>query len=443
VSVKEVSLSPGQAEAISRIKDWYEETDSQVFRMWGPAGTGKTTIARLVPEALGLSRYDFAAFSGKAAQVLRSKGCTPASTLHSLVYGAPINLQTDVTKLERQAELLETTLNTGRMPGMADNVSLSSEQLTDVRQRLASVVAEIAALKSQIRRNGPFLWPKKEDSPLVETGILIADEVSMVNERMAHDILDFGVRVLVLGDPEQLPPVGGEGYFTSQQPDVMLSEVHRQALDSPVLALATRVRLGGAVTTEEYASANRTDYTTFDQILCWRRATRWGAINYLRKELGRPAGVPVPGDKVMNLANNKDMGVFNGQTFWVIGVEPGRNEDEYLFTLCGEGDDQADSSSYVQMFGFAYGFTQEGEQQAEKQRLGWRGDTALLTFAQALTVHKAQGSEWGDVCLLDESRAMWAMESRRSGYLAADTLARRWLYTGITRAAERITLIVR
>jgi exodeoxyribonuclease-5 len=409
-------LSPGQVAAIEAIKDWYQNGTTQVYRMFGQAGTGKTTIARLVPYVLSLDDVLFGAFSGKAAQVLRSKGCVPSGTLHSMLYTAPQNLEAARTRQRNMLQKLEEM---------------------DVRDEILITAVEnhIKELTSMIRANGALYWPTNFESPLADAQLLIADEVSMVSDKMADDILATGVRVLVLGDPEQLPPIRGEGYFTSQAPDIMLTEVHRQALDSPVIALATRVRNGGMIHDDEYAHGKRLDYTKFDQILCWRRATRWGAIGHVRKALGRQPGVPVPGDPVMNLQNNKDLDVFNGQTFTVLEVQPGREEDELLLTLEDGAGEVRD------IFSFIAGFTQNGENQALKARIGWNGQTALFTFSHALTVHKAQGSEWGNVCLVDEGRAMWGMEYNRIGSAWADEITRRWRYTGITRASKDITLV--
>ena len=63
--------------------------------------------------------------------------------------------------------------------------------------------------------------------------LIVLDEVSMVGEEMANDLLAFGKPILVLGDPGQLPPIHGEGAFTNVAPDVMLDEIHRQAGTAP------------------------------------------------------------------------------------------------------------------------------------------------------------------------------------------------------------------
>lgn len=415
-----LNLSPGQEEALEAIQNWYHGSDDQVFRMFGPAGTGKTTIARLVPRVLGISDYHFGAFSGKAAQVLRSKGCNPAGTLHSMIYGAPINLAADKRRLE---DILDET------------IAIPEEKRTDTWiTEVETLKKAIRELENRIRLHGKLDFPVNFESELADSDLLIADEVSMVSDRMAFDILSTGVRVLVLGDPEQLPPVRGDGYFTREAPDIMLSEVHRQALDSPVLSLATRVRNGGRIDPFEYAHGKKVDYTQFDQILCWRRATRWGAVKHVRELLGRPPGEPVPGDTIMNLQNNKDLGVFNGQTFVVLDVKPGRENDEYLLRV-------EDGITERDLFVYDYGFTQAGEKAGEDARVGWNGDTAFVTFSQALTVHKAQGSEWKNVLLVDESNAMFAMENKLRGFETAQNMTRRWLYTGITRASDSLTLV--
>ena len=80
-------------------------------------------------------------------------------------------------------------------------------------------------------------------SPVKDAGLVVIDECSMVDDRMGQDLLSFGTKVLVLGDPAQLPPVRGSGFFTdTETPDVMLTEIHRQAKDNPIIAMATKVR---------------------------------------------------------------------------------------------------------------------------------------------------------------------------------------------------------
>ena len=83
------------------------------------------------------------------------------------------------------------------------------------------------------------------DGPASRAGLIVIDECSMVDAELARDLLSFGKPILVLGDPFQLPPVKGAGYFTEHPPDVMLTQIHRQAHDNPIIRLSEVVRSGG------------------------------------------------------------------------------------------------------------------------------------------------------------------------------------------------------
>src|SRR5208283_2536336 len=91
-----------------------------------------------------------------------------------------------------------------------------------------------------------------EDSEAARAKLIIVDECSMVDEELGRDLLSFGRKVLVLGDPAQLPPVKGGGYFTEAEPDVMLTEVHRQAADNPIIRLSMAIRAGGELAPGAY-----------------------------------------------------------------------------------------------------------------------------------------------------------------------------------------------
>lgn len=432
-------LSPGQSAALEAIAEWFNDPNgAQVFRMFGPAGTGKTTIARLVPEFAGVPMHYFGAFSGKAVNVLRTKGCNPAYTLHRLMYGAPINLK---QALKAAKKRLDDLLAADRP---------SEDEAAEALDALIEVTREsVKDLESRIKKEGGLRFDVNVDSPLRELadqgGLLIADEVSMVGDRMARDLLSFGCRVLVLGDPFQLPPVRGEGTFTAEAPDIMLTEIHRQAADSPVLSLATSIRTGSCDFGDWRKAAPRLrPWYEYDQVLTWRRATRWNAVRAFREREGRQPGVPEAGDRVMCLANNSELQVFNGQTWLVVKVEDSQRGDdqEVLLHLIDESDDPSDPEFVYQVHAYLAAFNEDDERKAEESRLGGGDDdTMLATFANALTVHKAQGSEWGTVLVMDETRDMFDMQARRGDTVAALEHTRRWMYTAVTRAAKEVAII--
>src|SRR3954452_25589813 len=77
--------SPQQEAALKAVKEWLKDEGNQVFRMFGYAGTGKTTLAQEIASNVS-GRVVYGAFTGKAASVMRRKGCAGAKTIHSLVY---------------------------------------------------------------------------------------------------------------------------------------------------------------------------------------------------------------------------------------------------------------------------------------------------------------------------------------------------------------------
>jgi len=89
------------------------------------------------------------------------------------------------------------------------------------------------------------------------------------------------VPVLVLGDPAQLPPIQGGGFFTDAEPDSMLTEVHRQAQDDPIVRLSMQVRNGERLSVGEYGKTSVVKRDAFDpqraletdQILVGRNAS--------------------------------------------------------------------------------------------------------------------------------------------------------------------------
>src|SRR3979411_1147533 len=82
-------FTPHQDAALTAASDWFkaQRGRASIFRLFGYAGTGKTTLAKHIAEGVD-GEVKFAAFTGKAALVMRNKGCDNASTIHSLIYRA-------------------------------------------------------------------------------------------------------------------------------------------------------------------------------------------------------------------------------------------------------------------------------------------------------------------------------------------------------------------
>lgn len=362
--------SPQQDAALLAVSAWLKDKSGpQVFRLFGWAGTGKSTLARHL--AQGVRSVKYAAFTGKAALVMRKHGCKGASTIHSLIY------------------------------------TLVSEKENEPRFAL------------------------DPESEALEADLIVIDEVSMVDETLGRDLLSFGTKVLVLGDPFQLPPVQGAGFFTAEEPDFMLTEIHRQAADNPIIRMSMDIREGGYLEYGRYdgsvvipkADVDREAVLDADQVLVGRNKTRVDYNDRLRELKGLPQHEPVVGDRLVCLRNNPRKNFLNGQIWYASDVKK-RTNNRWSFLL---DPDDPTSKAKRQARALTHGKFFSGEEET----LTWPERRGLdeFTFGYCLTVHKAQGSQWDNVYLFDES------------FVFRDD-RRRWLYTGVTRASEKITVVM-
>lgn len=360
--------SPQQDAALKAVVRWLRDPyGAQVFRIFGWAGVGKTTLAKEIATFVS-GRVLYGAFTGKAALVLRSKGCFDASTIHSLIYKA--------------------------------------EELADGSARF-------------------ILNP---NSLVATAKLLILDEVSMVGHDLAHDVLSFGTRVLVLGDPGQLPPIRGTGYFTDTQPDVMLTEIHRQAADNPIIRMSMDVRAGKALAIGNYGDSkvmtgrpDPAEVLASDQVLVGMNRTRRGCNNRIRQLKAFVGTLPQRGDRLVCLRNNRERCLLNGG-LWTAKTA---SQSDRIVNMEVMSEDDASMTKPVPVSVPEEFF--HGEE--EKLEIHKRRKFDEFDFGYALTVHKSQGSQWPSVMLFDESSVFREHRARH-------------LYTAITRAADRITVVV-
>ena len=363
-------FTPHQDAALTAASNWLKGARGRasIFRLFGYAGTGKTTLVKHIAEGVD-GKVLFAAFTGKAACVMRSKGCHSASTIHSLIYRA------------RE----------------------SGEETPSFE-----------------------LW---NDAPASKAKLIIIDECSMVDTELARDLMSFGVPLLVLGDPAQLPPISGGGFFTDAEPDAMLTEVHRQAQDDPIVRLSMEIRAGNPLTQGQYGETQvvRRDaldpkrVLDADQVLVGRNVTRRAYNARLRERRGFADALPMAGDKLVCLRNNRRKGLFNGG-LWMVKERPKPRRQIIRMHL---KPDEDLGERLIKVSVRPECFTGAIEEFDWPQRKAYDE----FDFGYVLTVHKAQGSQWDDVVLFDESGAF------------PDNLDR-WLYTGVTRAAKRLMIVV-
>src|SRR3954451_23658553 len=366
-------FTPHQDAALNTVANWLKDGPGtsgtpQLFRLFGYAGTGKTTLARHLAAHID-GEVKYAAFTGKAALVMRRKGCGGATTIHSLIYRA------------RE----------------------SGEETPTFE-----------------------LW---DDAPASKATLMVSAECSMWDAELGRALMSFGVPVLVLGDPAQLPPIQGGGFFTDAEPDAMLTEVHRQAADNPIVRLSMDIRDGRELEPGIYGETQVVSKQSLeparvleaDQVLVGRNATRRAYNARMRLRRGFEGEMPLTGDKLVCLRNNKRKGLFNGG-LWSVKEKPTTRRD---FVSMRIQPDDGYAGKGIKVSVRPECFT--GGIEAVEWMM--RKHYEEFDYGYVLTVHKSQGSQWDDVVLFDESFAFG--ESRQ-----------RWLYTGVTRAAKQLTVVV-
>ena len=383
--------SPGQETALKTISRWLRDSDSRELFLFGYAGTGKTTLAKEL-QLLTAGRVMYSSYTGKAVNVLLKKGCTPARTLHSLLYTprgeSSETLQIRLLEMKEEQEKCDPDSPSHEELGML---------IRDLQYRL---------------ENPTFAFNPTEEISNID--VLVVDECSMIDDILLKDLRDLGKKILFMGDPGQLPPVKGNGNLIKRQPDILLEDIHRQMSDSPILYMASLVRSGGKLMKGTYGECrvvgdkdNLGDLpTTVNQILCGRRKTR-DSINRRSRELRGYKHSLETGDRVMCLRNDMRNGLFNGQIWLMVDI-PQNDWDPQIWNAYAQQEDTLDYPRWLD--------------------IGFNPDFPRWDYAYGLTVHKSQGSQWKNILLFDESYAFRGIRNK-------------WLYTAITRAEEVITIV--
>lgn len=412
-----MKFSPKQDAALAAIAAWLADPHAkQTFYLAGHAGSGKTTCAKYAVEA-AKGRAIFCAPTARAAMVMQRKGCKDAKTIHSVAYrlaGDGLTSLEEIEALKAELALREK----------------AKDQAGVVRVR--ELIRR--AIEDRAKQNGPR-FSLNVNSDIRNAPVVVVDEASMVNESMGRDLESFGAKILAIGDPAQLPPVYGVGYFTSRDPDAYLDEIHRQALDSPILRLADLARRGeplpiGRIDDEVDVCTYRPGRpdTALEKrvleaqmVLVGRNKTRHACnhkIRRLRGNDGDPA--PMPGDRVVGLRNDHERGIMNGSTWVVDRCLPDFDRMTAKIEVHSTDDDaRVECDTWLHHF-----------MQREQELDGLpRRERVELGFGWCLTVHKSQGGQADDVLVFDESRQFGRDASKH-------------LYTAITRSSRALTVAV-
>lgn len=386
-----IILNDQQEECGSLGEKWFRRvTSKQTFEYSGPAGSGKTTIARYIMDRLGLTDNDvlFMAYVGKAAMRLRQTG-VPAKTIHSSIYNVML-----VPKMDENGEYV---FSRGRVVKVPEFV-----------------------LK-EILGNGKIK-------------MIFIDEGSMVDERIAKDVLSFGLPVMVTGDLDQLPPVFGNPYFLVN-PDYRITKIMRQAENHPIIHLSQLAKQGRNIDFGKYGDtcyviprSAMTDkmLITSDLNICPTNKARQALNTHIRRDiLGITKNYPVVGDKLICRQNNWDECL---DDIYLINGLIGYVEDVSLESFNGQKINIDFRPEFLNSSfkGLALDYKHLMKPLTEKSTM--KSMFNKFEFANAISVHLSQGSQCDNVLYYDQR------VGDREYY-------RKLLYTGITRAKNGLILV--
>lgn len=442
---------------------------NRVLSVIGKAGSGKTMLLAALYKALEEAGVDLISgdFEGKrrkerrtlailaptnkAASVLRGRG-VPATTIHRILYTPVYD-----PEYERIAEWLAGQGERPKLDLLGIN-GLTDEALDRAKAFYDQYKSIPAALASAGLRGSDFIqgWKRRED-PL---DIGFVDEASMLDERQFDDLREIFPTLVLFGDPAQLAPVNQSGQMVFERlPEKskhILHRIHRQTQDNPILDLAHALSdesLGfeafeqmirdAAARDPRVVWAERveSDLMARSPVLVWRNATRIRLIHAFRAAHHAPADALLPGEPLicdgieLPLKHRKrriDLearGLIKGAQ--VVYLGPGKKPGFSRLHVMGAEDPRLSAASIVKI-----------EMPDEEEpfipyaaRMG-----AAFLHGAAVTIHKAQGSQWETVQVF----APDLYAAYRAGRTEAGIpLWKRLAYVAITRAEHRLLWVTR
>lgn len=440
------------------------EGKASVLAILGKAGSGKTMLLASLYRAMKEAGVDIVsgdyegrkrkerrtlavlAPTNKAASVLRLRG-VPATTIHRILYTPVYDPQ-----YEKIAEWLAGTSPRPAVEGLTD---VALDRAFAFYQQVPSIPGALAAAGL---RGSDFIkgWKRREE-PL-DVGFV--DESSMLDERQLEDLREIFPTLVLFGDPAQLAPVGQSGAMVfdklGDSRRMVLSRIHRQAQDNPILDLAHALG-DDSLRFEDFEAmvqdaARRDDRVVWAErvssdlmarspVLVWRNVTRIKLIQAFRAAHGAPEDALLPGEPLicdgieLPLKHRKKRidlearGLIKGAQ--VIYLGPGKRDGFARIHVVGAEDPQISAACIIKI----------EKPDAEEPFIPSAANMgAAFLHGAAVTIHKAQGSQWEDVQVFAPD--LWAAaQAGRSE--AGLPLWKRLAYVAITRAEKRLHWVVR
>ena len=413
----EFTFTEEQAKFRDLVFEWLDEfpnTPRPFFVLEGYAGTGKSfSIDQVMMERELQCRY--MTFTGKASLVLNKYHDLGSTTIHSAIY---------------------------KMQDVPDEVFEELyQQIEDEPDNKENYEAEIQELLQPKFTLDPDAF--EEDTP----DVIILDECSMVNKEILDDLLSFGIPIIALGDPGQLPPVQGEGALFSGASDARLTEILRQALDSPIIQWSFWARTQRPLPSTDFDTWKEDKvskipkafctgkitvemFKDHDVVICWKNKTRKAMNWWWRKQEGYKGTFPEVGERLIMTKNDRATNLVNGQMVDV--VEVGELMDNHIELTVVQADKElGDRKIKLKVMRACFEEYVDQDAWAKVRPWDYKGNHQA-DYGYAITCHKAQGSQWERVLVFEENVFNWPKKY---------DLRAQWLYTAITRAIDKVTIV--
>ena len=391
---KKITLSEDQEKALEEILKWYKQDEERgTLSLGGYAGTGKSTLLGFIRDEISEELpVRFLSLTGKAVSVMQKK----LDEIGAVRYGDSV--QTIHSYMYRPV------IKNGKVTDWVKKLMDSKDGFGDE----------------------PWLYAEYAD-------LFVNDEASMTSGELYDDLKEYGRPILAVGDHGQLPPVKSR-FNLMEDPQVRLENIHRQAEDNPILKWATMSRRGMDLPRTKLSDVvmkmgkNEAKQSGIIEdlmlnpspevvmIVAYNRE-RVGINQRVRSMLKYDPKMPVKGDRVICLRNDREAGIYNGLIATINSIS---NYDDYNYRMNVTEDygRTFDVLACKHTFNNVKG---EDPEDVEFYHFKTRWD-----YAYAITCHKSQGSEFDKVIIMGQ----WFGEDKY-----------RWLYTAITRAKKELYII--
>lgn len=394
-----MKLNAGQELCARKFHRWWHMRDKPTFEISGAAGTGKTTLVKYILENEGIDIKEvlFVAYVGKATLPLEKNGLN-AKTIHSAICDMEIVYDRD------------------------ENGKIITGE-----------------------NDKPILRPVFKRKPSLPSWVkaVVVDEGSMVPDWMCDWLISYGIPLIILGDLNQLEPVFGTSLFL-KNPDAILTEIMRQAKGSPIIELADKVLHGKMILPGKYGDNDEVniiteqneftiDYKSADIMICAKNKTRKILNEFYRNVIyGRFGKYPIVGDRLIcrknnwTISNSDGVHLVNGMIGYVKDVHLEKMTSG-IMRIDFQPEDFDGCFYDIDMDKKLFNKMDALEEDVMISKSFSNYD--IFEYGYCITCHLSQGSQYGNIIIKYEP--VGSVKHRQ-----------RWLYTAITRAINKLTLII-